>query len=63
MKHSKNEFVDNNIKGIKNFLDMLNIDYLNLMDKENFLLHLKSVSLYIKTAQKLVLKTVKINKK
>ena len=42
---------------------MLTIDYLNLMNKQNFLLHLKSVSLYIKTMQKLILKTVKINKK
>ena len=33
VRHSKNEFVNNHIKGIKNFLDMLNIDYLNLMDK------------------------------
>ena len=30
MKHSKNEFINNHINGIKNFQVMLNIDYLNL---------------------------------
>ena len=42
---------------------MLNIDYINLMNKQNFLLHLKSAIKYTKTMQKLILKTVKINKK
>jgi len=32
-------FVNNHINGIKNFLDILNIDYLNLIDKENFALY------------------------
>ena len=46
VKYSKNEFVNNHINGIKNFLDILNIYYLNLMDKE-FCFILKSANLYI----------------
>ena len=30
IKCSKNKFANNHINGIKNFLDMLNIDYINL---------------------------------
>ena len=61
MKYSKNEFINNHIKGIKNFLDMLNIDYLNLMDKIEFLASLKECEFKYntKTARKLILKTVK----
>ena len=36
MKCSKNKFANNHINGIKNFQVMLNIDYLNLKDKQNF---------------------------
>ena len=39
IKCSKNEFANNHTKGIKNFLDMLNVDYINLIDKENFTLY------------------------
>ena len=45
VKHSKNEFANNHINGI-----------------ENFLLHLQECEFrYIKTAQKLVSETIKIN--
>ena len=54
-------FVNNHINGIKNFLDMLNINYLNLMDKENCFI-LKSAIKYTKTAQKLILKLLKLIK-
>ena len=64
MKHHKNKFANNHIKGIKNFWDMLNIDYLNLMDNRIFLIHLEECKFKYntKTKQKLILKTVEVDK-
>jgi len=52
MKCSKNEFANNHINGIKNFLDILNIDYLNLHQQIEFYFILKSVSLNITLKQR-----------
>ena len=59
MKYSKNELINNHINGIKNFWDMLNIDYINLKDKEN-LFYIKECKFRYntKTKQKFMSKTV-----
>ena len=67
VRHSKNEFVNNHINSIKNFCRYAKcrLAKFKCIKKENFLFHLKECEFRYntKTMQKLILKTIEINKK